>query len=1117
MTSLYNIWVVARYETKILFRSWFFRVLALIAIGILTFLNIIFFSGAVKDVPWVLRGVPSSIPYFNLMMLNTVQAVLTVFLASDFLKRDVKTNTTEVIYMRSMSNAEYVLGKTGGILNIFILLNLIILFIGAVINIAFSDIGFHFINYIVYFLLISIPTIIFITGFTYLIMIIIRNQPVTLVLMVGYISLSLIYLQHKANYIFDIVAFYLPLSYSDFVGFDQISIILLQRGMYLFIGLSFIFLTILFLKRLPQSKIMLRLAPVLSVIFMITAIYFCITSLGVYRSGQSLRTNMTALNDRYINEPAVSITDCTLDFEHLGDTFSCTANLKFTNRDSVPINSYIFSLNPGLQLDKVLQNQQQKEFERQYHIITIKPERPLNQGESDSLIFVYRGAPDDNACYLDIDEQKRSRSNYIVMYKAGKKFSFITPQYVLLTRENLWYPVPGVTHGSHLYTNIKKDFIRFKLNVKLKSDLQPVSQGSMDKMSDREFRFVPETPLPQISLIIGNYKKIFTTVDSIDYNLYTLPKHNFYSPYFTQIGDTLKSIISDAKREYETKLNLDYPFKRLSIIEVPVHYIAYDRLVSYHQENVQPALVLFPENGVSVQQVDFRAQIHRFERMERRMNQTIGEKEIQARLFNMFVNVFTGGVPMFNPNRNISVNLNIFPNYYTYKNVVYSRDWPVLNASLEAYLNSKLSESTPFFARNWQGILNEEKANLALKTSSLNEILSNPDNRDIVNDVLENKSEMLFKLLTYVLGDEQFNTYLTQYLDRNRFTSVDFLDFVSGVENKLNFNFYDFMQKWYGQIQMPGYYIANIQSYKVLDGNRTRYQIRFDVSNNEDIDGLITVNFRTRGGGVRGRFMGGGGARGESEPERIYYIQKMQTKQIGILLDSQPGAIMINSLVSLNLPSAIDRRFEEFDLNEKAVPFEGEKILEKPVMLSLPNEIIVDNEDEGFTVQAQDETSLLKKIFKMSNGDKEEYVGLNMWRVPNNWSKTIHSDFYGRYVHSAYYVKSGNGSKVVTWNANIPESGQYDVYCYANTIQFRGGPGRGRGRGRERQPMAGEMHYDVYHDDGQEEVTLDIQSAQEGWNFLGTYYLSAGTAQVRLSDKSNARMVVADAVKWVKH
>jgi len=1114
MISLYNIWVIASYETKILFRSWFFRVLAILAIGILTFMNIVFFSGAIKEVPWFLRGIPSSVPYFNLMMLNTVQAVLTVFLASDFLKRDVKTNTTEVIYMRSMSNAEYVLGKTGGILNIFILLNFIILLIGAIINVAFSDVSFQFGNYLIYFLLISLPTIIFIIGFTYLLMSLIRNQPVTLVLLVGYISLSLFYLQHKSNYIFDIVTFYLPLSYSDFVGFSHFSLILLQRGMYLFVGLAFIFLTILMLKRLPQSRIMRKLAPVFSLLFLIAAIYCCLTYLDYYKSGRTLRNNMILLNDKYMNEPTVSVTDCFLDFEHRGNKFFSKADLKFTNQDSITISQYIFSLNPGLEIDKIFHDQQEKEFKRQYHLITIKPEKPLNPGESDSVSIYYQGAPDDNACYLDIDEYDRNQLNNIIMYKAGKKYSFVSPQYVLLTKENLWYPVPGVTHGSELFSHIKKDFIRFKLNVKLNNNLLPISQGSMKTINDREYQFTPEIPLSQISLVIGDYKKIFTTVDSIDYNLYTLQQHNFYSPYFTQIGDTLKSIIIDAKRQYETKININYPFKRLSIIEVPVHYVAYDRLVSYHQETVQPTLVLFPENGVTIREVDFRGQTRRFERMERRSNQTLGEKEMQARMFNMFVNVFTGRQSIINPNRSFSINCNIFPNYYTYRNIMNSNKWPILDASLEAYINSKLTSTTPFFARNWQGLLNEEKANLALKEQSLAEILVNPDNRDIINDILKNKSEMLFKQLTYEIGNEQFNEYLKEFLEQHQFTVVDFQDFLSDVQNKLDFNLNNFMQSWYEQKLMPGYYVSNIQSYKVLDGNKTRYQVRFDVSNNEEIDGLIAVNFRIRGSGFRGRFMGGGASE-ESEPERIYSIQKMQSKQIGILLDLQPGAILINSMVSLNLPSEINQRFEEFDLNEKAIPFEGERMLDKPVMLSMPEEIIIDNEDESFTVHAQEETSFLKKVFKLNGGDEDEYVGLNMWRIPNTWRKTIHSNFYGRYVHSAYYVKAGNGSKVVSWTANIPESGQYDVYCYSSLSQFRGG--RGRGRRGDRQPMTGEMIYTVFHDDGQEQVTLDIQSADEGWNFLGTYYLSEGSVKVELSDKSNARVVVADAVKWIKH
>ena len=48
-----------------------------------------------------------------------------------------------------------------------------------------------------------------------------------------------------------------------------------------------------------------------------------------------------------------------------------------------------------------------------------------------------------------------------------------------------------------------------------------------------------------------------------------------------------------------------------------------------------------------------------------------------------------------------------------------------------------------------------------------------------------------------------------------------------------------------------------------------------------------------------------------------------------------------------------------------------------------------------------------------------------------------------------------------------------------------------------------------------EEVEWSIDSA-EGWNYLGSYYFSAGKNKIELSNKSKGRIVVADAVKWVK-
>jgi len=90
MISLHTIRTVAKYETRTLLRSWFFRIFAGLSILFVAGFNIAAFvedSGA----PWLYRAIPAAIPYANLIILNLGQAIVAVFLASEFLKQDSKT------------------------------------------------------------------------------------------------------------------------------------------------------------------------------------------------------------------------------------------------------------------------------------------------------------------------------------------------------------------------------------------------------------------------------------------------------------------------------------------------------------------------------------------------------------------------------------------------------------------------------------------------------------------------------------------------------------------------------------------------------------------------------------------------------------------------------------------------------------------------------------------------------------------------------------------------------------------------------------------------------------------------------------------------------------------
>jgi hypothetical protein len=80
---------------------------------------------------------------------------------------------------------------------------------------------------------------------------------------------------------------------------------------------------------------------------------------------------------------------------------------------------------------------------------------------------------------------------------------------------------------------------------------------------------------------------------------------------------------------------------------------------------------------------------------------------------------------------------------------------------------------------------------------------------------------------------------------------------------------------------------------------------------------------------------------------------------------------------------------------------------------------------------------------------------------------------------------------------------------------MRMGPGGG-GRPGERPRDSGQYHFRIHHDEGVDEVLFDRATAEGGWNFLGRYYLSGDSATVELTNKSDARVIFADAVKWVK-
>ena len=1113
MNSFYSVLTIALYETKTLFRSWFFRIFTIISLAGLFVFDLealLELNGGVGF--WSMRALPSVIPYVNLLFLNVVQAIIAIFLASDFLKRDKKLDTSEVIYVRPMSNSEYVVGKTIGNLFVFLLLNVLVLLIALLFNFLSPEVAIAGMTYAYYFVLISIPTLVFILGLAFVVMSLVRNQAVTFVLLLGYVAISLFYLKGKFYGLFDYMAFHSPMTYSDFVGFGNLKAIVIQRGMYFILGVGFICLTVFWLKRLAREGWRRYLSAIAGIICLAVGIYLGILHVQYFTSGRQLRASMLKTDDQYAGVLPVRVQDYDIHLVHQRNSIQCNVTMAVQNEDSLPAKQLVFSLNPGLKIQKLLIDGKEHAFQRKYELVSLTNFQ-LQPGEKAKIQLNYSGTINEQACYLDIDEETRAEEYSNFSYQIDKRYAFISPDYVLLTREANWYPIAGAGYGMHNKQWFSRQFSHYSLTVKTAPGLTVISQGTSKKQADG-VTFTSSHKQCRISLIIGKYKELGTTVNGIKFQVYTLPEHDYFSRFFGEIKDTIPGIITDELADFERNVDLYYPFGHFSLVEVPVQYFSYDRIYTGAREQAQPGMILFPEKGVLMDEADFNGRMkqtsRRFGFGRNSQDQTPEEKKIQ--LFRNFIAQLCQEKtrPDFSFSKGqvqVKEKVNpyfIFPLFYTYAYYLESERWPITDRVLESYKKSGLSDDNHMgWMRNIQGMSEDEKANLALLSNSFQSILDDPDSRQIADNVIQLKGETLFSVIKQKTGGDQFADFLYGFLSSHQFQRTSVTDFNGELNHKFGIDLLPFLKDWFTSVKLPAFLIGKVQAFQVLDDQQQKTMIRVKVTNASDQEGVLTVSFRL-GGGRGSRFGGMGGQ--SQNVDRQVYLKGNQTKLVSFLMNGTPRQITVNTLASRNIPSEIDLPLGTVKDNSSLEAFDGEKIVDSPVRMAEDGEIIEDNEDPGFRVDYSEKPSLLRRLLVPNEDNKTKYSGFSGWRPPRNWTLTTNSSFYGAFVRSAYYIRSGEGNRKVSWHIPIKEAGYYQVYAYVYKDS----------RGPRRHSESGSYHYIIHHDDGNEEAEMDLQSASAGWNSLGNYYFSPDTAVIELTNQSEARLVVADAIKLIK-
>ncbi|MGL5681838.1 MAG: hypothetical protein ACRDDZ_02130 [Marinifilaceae bacterium] len=1112
--NIQNIKHIAQYESKLLRRSWLFRIFALLAIvltvGYLLGIHTSVFNKT--GIVWAVTSLPSMIAFSATYFYTLIQSILVVFLAGGFLTRDKKLDTAEVVFVRPMSNTDYIVGKTWGVARVFLGLNIFLLIVAMFIQGVINHYPMSVYPFIYYFFTLSLPSLLFMLGLSYTILLIVCSQPIMMIITLGLAGISYFYMEHTAFGIFDLFGIQQPVLFSDFNGMASTINFLSQRGVYFLLGIGLIALTCGMFKRIPQHPWSSKMAVISG-----TVLSFLALLLGgsyVLRQSAMLEDTLRYAEsyNQFASLPEASALTHSIVYTHSGNSLEAESEIKLYNRHEQALNEIILFLNPGLTITSASVNSTPVQTTRENQVVRIA--QTMASKDTVILRLTYNGTIDENIAYTDLTaeekQEKRSRGTY---FKAGQRNAYISKDFTLLTPEIVWYPTTVAPNNPSSRYALKQDYTLYSLEVKNTNNLLAISQG---KRVDTEngYKFENQYPLVNISLTIGNYETKSIIIDSTYYAVNYLKGHDFFSKEYENLSDTLPELIRVQRDNYERAQAFMYPFNKLELTEVPVHFASHVRNWKGYTEKIAPEIVFYPEYGAGmhsdIPSIKYRSKTWR------RGNEEPSEMEVNIQTFNSFpIQELTNTTSRASWGSSDINHTNISGMLFDFNGYFYSARYPMINRIIKSMMQDNEVQGM----RGWWSINDNRKAAIYLGTHSLQDAITDKDLKPtLLKEVIVMKAEALKQyLITHIGVDSYFD--LTDYLYEQAYNGAyDFDDFTSMIKNQYRLDLDTFLTEWYTIKATPSLYTRNSKADKVIIDDTEMYKVEFMINNPSDATAIIATELISGGNrgsrGPRMMTMGGGGGDDEMtklKRKKFYIIPPHGTYRVTQISESQPSGITINTNISDNIPANFRFSFdkittETLDTTQGVFPISPELFADEKGV------IIIDNEDDGFRVINSNSRMKLRNLLQNWKNEEEftKYKDFNPWMTPGEWTPIVGNSYHGNHIQSAYYRSKGVGNSFAVWETTIPEGGYYELYIW-NPGQMRG-PGGHRGG-----DQAIFQYYTISFDGDNEEMELQVNPRDSEWTSMGRFRFDEKTkVSVTLSDKTDRNYVIADAIKFVR-
>lgn len=813
-----------------------------------------------------------------------------------------------------------------------------------------------------------------------------------------------------------------------------------------------------------------------------------------------------------------------------------------------------FSLNPGLEVDGVwAATGEALEFSHDNGLLDIDigaaPDRAAG------VRIRAHGRPDLRFAYLDaaIDFSTiRWQDAQVVVL--GNLNGYVERQFVALPASLAWLPRPGASVGVDDPRQRPRDFFQLDLEVRVPSGWTAAGPGKAQPSGDGQ-RFAPAGSVPEAMLVAGRFARRTREIEGTEIEVLFHPAHVRNLDFFADATEEIEALAAErfaAARE----LGMPYPYRQLTLVEVPWSLRAYGGGWRMDTERAPPGMLLLSENGLPTSRFEFR-----FRNPERFEDQEGGLPRAKTNALQQFFRTdFIGG----------NVEVGGVRNLFLHQTGARGPEALALEALCHNLVNRLVHGGESFFSAHLfdrefgttmtnvmlGGVLGQFAAGGGNAAASIvNSITDRPGTWDAVLgsslidleteenpkravNALYLKTSALASAILDGAGRERAAAMIANLLRDHRgstFTADDLYRAADEAGVDLAGMVGDFLH----QTELPGFLVSPAVIERLPDDDQgvPRYQTRIFVRNGEKAPGLFRLRYAVRAPG---------GARWDSSEPVL--IAGHTTVELGLVTSRPPGTLLASPYLSLNrrefpveLPQVDDETITDGE------PLRGVRPAGwMPSFLdSTANTIVVDDLDPGFSVATEEAEAggirLRGGLTGMFAPVVETDQGLPAYQIfagtPSTWSRYEQPSSWGRYRRTTALVSKGDGSRRARYRTDLPASGRWRVEMHVPSLSPVPGGGEVRrevrvGGGDGNPPgdapaggariavsfglSLGAYDLELRNAGSSYPIDFDAQGAGVGWAVLGDFDLAAGTVELELSDDTTGSVVAADAVRFVR-